>query len=230
MEQRSVILEDDLASERKQHQTSCPAAEAASAKALALEENLKGSEAKAEELRLDLAKLIESHDRVHGKYKSLRKAFEDAIDKILKEMLAFMSYYGLTAPKIPHQDLDVAAFFDWLRTCLAMLDAGGKLYGDLSVVFAARTLVISLCSLLPIEGIRPPSILKTQLRLLRDEKYEWTSGDAVKPDVLLPLPKNIAKNFMNTFFNVRCSSLVWSEGLLLQSQVSFSSFLIGVVC
>lgn len=79
----------------------------------------------------------------------MKKAFKDAIDKIFEEMATFMSYYGLTALEIARQDLDVPAHFDWLRTYLAMLDAGGKLYGDLSVVVSTQTLTASVYSLLP---------------------------------------------------------------------------------
>lgn len=140
-----------------------------------------------------------------------------------------MSYYGFTAPEIPRQGLNVSALFDWLRTYLAMLDAGGKLYGDLSAIVAACTLAASVCSLLPAEGVSPPTILKTQLRLLHDEKFEWPSEDAVRPESLHALSKNIAKNYVNTFINVRGYTLVRCEGLHLQSHVSFSSFLIGIV-
>lgn len=51
---------------------------------------MQGAESKAEELRSDLAKLIESHDRVRGKYKSLKKAVEDTIDKLFQEMHIFI--------------------------------------------------------------------------------------------------------------------------------------------
>jgi hypothetical protein len=70
---------------------------------------------------------------------------------MLREMPAFMSAYGFIAPDLLVEDLVVNQFFDWLCTCLAMLDAGSKFYGDLSAIIAARTLAALVCSLLPSE-------------------------------------------------------------------------------
>lgn len=100
-----------------------------------------------------------------------------------------------------------------------MLDARGKLYGDLSAVVATRTLAASVCSLLPDDD--SSAISKVQLKELCKEKYVWPSDESMQPDILPGLPKNIAKNFMNTFYKEKGVALVRSEGLCLSTQVIF---------
>lgn len=119
-----------------------------------------------------------------------------------------MSAYGLTPPKLPIEDLDINHFLDWLQACLAMLDTGSKLYGDLSAVVVARTLAASVCSLLPTEAGITPIISKAQLSTLRDRSFEWPSVEAVRPENLPPLPKNISKNFIESLFKGTGASLV----------------------
>lgn len=74
-----------------------------------------------------------------------------------------------------------------------MLETGSCLYGDLSAVVAARSLAALVCSLLPSEGGSSQVILKAQLRTLRDRDFVWPSEEAVLPENLPTLPKNIAK-------------------------------------
>ena len=49
-------------------------------------------------------------------------------------------------------------------------------------------------------------VSKTILRTLRDSAVQWPSTDEVKSETLAALPRNIAKNFMATFFQERGES------------------------
>ena len=48
---------------------------------------------------------------------------------------------------------------------------------------------------------------------------QWPSSDAVKLDTLATLPRNIAKNFMATFYQEKGRELVAHEGERMKSQV-----------
>lgn len=133
-------------------------------------------------------------------------------------MLGFMAAYGLTPLGLPIEDLDVNHFFDWLRAFLVMLDTGSKFYGDLSAVVAARTLAASVCSLLPTEDSSPQAISKTQLCSLRNHSFGWPPEEVVRPENLPALPKNIAKNFIESLKNTG-ADLMKRGGLCLNDQV-----------
>lgn len=85
-----------------------------------------------------------------------------------------LSAYELTAQELSTEALDMNQLFDWLRGCLAMLDAGSKLYGDLSAVVAARTLArlnfalfVVLCLDGPKRKLFTPRIFLPFLRTLQ---------------------------------------------------------------
>ena len=60
---------------------------------------------------------------------------------------------------------------------------------------------------------------KAKLRTLRDPGVQWPSTKEVKPETLPALPRNIAKNFMATFFQERGRELVAHEGESMKAQV-----------
>jgi hypothetical protein len=116
-----------------------------------LEAQLKNSQA-------ELAAATEGRQKVKGKYNVLCNALVTAVETMLREMPTFMTAYGLTASDLSTESLDMNQFFDWLRTCLAMLDARSKLYGDLSAVVTARILAASVCNILPTEADSPQTL------------------------------------------------------------------------
>jgi hypothetical protein len=92
-----------------------------------------------------------------------------------------------------------------------------KIFGELGAAVGVRTLAYSVCSLVPPD--RPSSektISKGDLRRLTKENFEWPS-DA-------ELPKNLVKNFMNTFFARRGYQLTLDESARLSAQVRRSYF------
>jgi hypothetical protein len=112
------------------------------------------------EVKTELATATKRRQRIKDKFNILRQAL-GAVEMVLQEMPSFMSSYGLTAPELAVDGLDVNQFFNWLQICLAMLDAGSKLYGNLSAIVAARTLAASVCGLLPTESDTAQTISKT---------------------------------------------------------------------
>ncbi|RLN07803.1 uncharacterized protein C2845_PM11G17710 [Panicum miliaceum] len=173
---------------------------AAAEKSKNLENQLKKSQTKGTDVKTELTAAQKKCLKMKNKLTLIRGAVANGVEALLNEMPDFMSKYGLTPLELEVEGLYVNQFFDWLRTCLAMLDDGSKLYGDLSAVVAARTLAASVCSLLPSDANSPPVISKTQLRTLCSDAFNWPSDNAVRPEKLPTLPKNIAKNFMESFF------------------------------
>ena len=102
----------------------------------------------------------------------------------------------------------MAELFWWLRTCVAMADSFSSFFGDLSAAVAARTLSVAVCGLLPAEAGNADTILKAQLHTLRDRSFPWPPVESVRPKALPALPKNIAKNFVETFFCEKGHGLV----------------------
>jgi hypothetical protein len=98
-----------------------------------------------------------------------------------------------------------------------------KIFGELGAAVGVRTLVYSVCSLVPAD--RPSlekTVSKSDIRRLMKDDYGWPSDaelDVSKPPVLA---KNLAKNFMNPFFAERGSRLTLDESFCLSAQVQRS--------
>jgi hypothetical protein len=76
---------------------------------------------------------------------------------------------------------------------------------------------------------RPSSektISKGDLHRLTKENFEWPSDADLDVGQLPVLPKNLAKNFMNTFFAQRGYQLTLDESARLSAQVRRSYFLL----
>ena len=77
-----------------------------------------------------------------------------------------------------------------------------------------------MCSLIEAPAGGEAIVSKTRLRTLRDPSVQWPSTDEVKPEVLAALPRNIAKNFITTFFQEKGRELVAHKSACIKSQVS----------
>ena len=93
-----------------------------------------------------------------------------------------------------------------------MTDCGSQFFGELNAGVAARSLIAMVCSLLEAPAGGEASVSKSKLRTLRDPGVQWPSIEEVKPETLPAIPRNIAKNFMATFFQERGRELVAHEG------------------
>jgi hypothetical protein len=100
-----------------------------------------------------------------------------------------------------------------------------KIFGELRAAVGVRTLAYSVCSLIPAE--RPSSektVSKSDVRWLTKDDYRWPTDAELDVTQLPMLDKNLAKNFMNTFFAERGSLLTLDESARLSAQVRRSSF------
>ena len=132
--------------------------------------------------------------------------------KLQKELPDILKKYGLDAPDVSSGDtVGVDDFFKWLRACIAMLDAGAHFNEDISAVVAVRTLSAAVYGLFPSVATSASTMTKAQLRSLRDEGFAWPGEDAVRPEALPALAKNIAKNFMDHFFKGEGRAIVRHE-------------------
>ena len=142
-----------------------------------------------------------------------------------KELPDISKKYGLDAPDVSSGDtVGVDDFFKWLCACIAMLDAGAHFNEDISAVVAVRTLSAAVYSLFPSEAASASTVTKAQLRCLRDEGFPWLGEDAVRPEALPALAKNIAKNFMDHFFKGEGRAIVRRDVERMKAQVISSSF------
>ena len=73
-----------------------------------------------------------------------------------------------------------------------MLDAGAHFNEVISAVVAVHTLSAAVYNLFPSEAAGASTVTKAQLRCLRDEGFPWPGEDAVHPEALPTLVKNIA--------------------------------------
>jgi hypothetical protein len=107
-----------------------------------------------------------------------------------------------------------------VSTCFDLITMNMKIFGDLGAAVGVRTLAYSVCSLIPAE--RPSSektVSKSDLRRLTKDDYRWPTDVELDVAQLPVLAKNLAKNFMNTFFAERGSYLTLDESARLIAQV-----------
>jgi hypothetical protein len=107
-----------------------------------------------------------------------------------------------------------------VNACFDVISMNTKIFGELGAAVGVRTLAYSVCSLVPPD--RPSSektISKGDLRRLRKENFEWPRDVELEVGQLPVLPKNLAKNFMNTFFAQRGYQLTLDESERLSAQV-----------
>jgi hypothetical protein len=105
-----------------------------------------------------------------------------------------------------------------------MLDTGAHFNEDISAVVAVRTLSATVYSLFPSEAASASTVTKAQLCCLHDEGFPWPGEDAVRPEALPALAKNIAKNFMDHFFKGEGHAIVRRKVDRMKAQVVSSSF------
>ena len=156
----------------------------------------------------------------------LVKVFQQAVTNeavpLQSEVHNLLDRFGIEAPPLAGEDansVELVELFRWLRCCVAMTDCSSQFFGELNAGVTARSLIAAVCSLLeaPVGG--KASVSKAKLRTLRDPGVQWPSAEEVKPEALPALPRNIAKNFMATFFQERGRELVAHEGDRMKAQV-----------
>jgi hypothetical protein len=117
------------------------------------------------------------------------------------------------------------AFYEWVSACFDLIDMNTKIFGELGAAVGVRTLAYSVCSLIPTD--RPSSekiVSKNDLRRLTKDDYGWPADAELDVTRLPVLAKNLAKNFMNTFFAESGSRLTLHESVRLSAQVRRHDF------
>jgi hypothetical protein len=139
--------------------------------------------------------------------------------------LELLGQCNLGAPPILFPRCTVEAFYEWVNACFDLIAMNTKIFGELGAAVGVRTLAYSVCSLVPAD--RPSSektISKGHLRRLMKDNFEWPTDAELDVTQLPVLAKNLAKNFMNTFFAQRGFCLMLDESVRQNAQVRRSDF------
>jgi hypothetical protein len=105
-----------------------------------------------------------------------------------------------------------------MSACFDLITMNMKIFGELGAAVGVRTLAYSVCSLIPSD--RPSSekiVSKSDLRRLTKDDFGWPTDVELDVAQLPVLAKNLAKNFMNTFFADRGSHLTLDESVRLSA-------------
>jgi hypothetical protein len=136
------------------------------------------------------------------------------------DILGLLGQCNLEAPPIPFPQCTIEAFYECVDACFDLVAMNTKIFGELGDAVGVRTLAYSVCLLVPAD--RPSSektINKGDLRRLTKDNYVWPADADLDVAQLPVLPKNLAKNFMNTFFAQRGYRLTMDESARLSAQV-----------
>jgi hypothetical protein len=132
------------------------------------------------------------------------------------EVLELLAQCNLDALPTSFPQCTVASFYEWLSVCFDLITMNTKIFGELGATVRVHTLAYSVCSLVPAD--RPSSektISKGDLRRLMKDDFGWPTVAELDVSELPVLAKNLAKNFINTFFAERGSRLTLDESIRL---------------
>jgi uncharacterized coiled-coil protein SlyX len=176
------------------------------------------------------AKLAEAQEKASGLSGTLDRYRTDHLrsaEALRNDILQVLEQCNLEAPPVRFPRCTVESFYEWVNACFDLLAMNTKIFGELAAAVGVRTLAYSVCSLVPPD--RPSSektISKGDLRRLTKDNFAWPSDADLDVSQLPVLPKNLAKNFMNTFFAQRGYQLTLDESARLSAQVRRSYFLL----
>jgi hypothetical protein len=212
------------------------------------EDSVKTSEAALNKLRHDVEALGSTKEDLHAQLADREAKLAEAQEKaselsgtlewyrtdhlrsaevLRNDILQVLEQCNLDAPPVPFPRCTVESYYEWVNACFDLISMNTKIFGELAAAVGVRTLAYSVCSLVPPD--RPSSektISKGDLRRLTKENFEWPSDADLDVGQLPVLPKNLAKNFMNTFFAQRGYQLTLDESARLSAQVRRSYFLL----
>jgi hypothetical protein len=174
------------------------------------------------------AKLAEAQREASELSRTLERYRADHIrsaEALRTDTLQLLGQCNLGAPPIPFPQCTVESFYEWVNACFDLIAMNTKIFRELGAAVGVRTLAYSMCLLVPSD--RPSSektISKSDLRRLTKDNFEWPTDADLDVGQLPVLPKNLAKNFMNTFFAQRGYRLTLDESVRLSAQVHRSHF------
>jgi multidrug efflux pump subunit AcrA (membrane-fusion protein) len=236
LENRVAELEGRLAAEqeraRRLQQEKEDEAKASEAVLKTLRHDMESLSSAKEDLHAQLAdneaKLAEAQKEAGELSGTLERYRTDHIrsaEALRNDILQLLEQCNLSAPPIPFPRCTVESYYEWVSACCDLISMNTKIFGELGAAEGVRMLAYSVCSLVPSD--RPSSektISKGDLRRLTKENFEWPTDADLGVGQLPVLPKNLAKNFMNTFFAQRGYQLTLDESARLSAQVHRSYF------
>jgi uncharacterized coiled-coil protein SlyX len=175
-------------------------------------------------------KLAEAQEKVSELSGTLERYRTDhfrSAEALRNDILQVLEQCNLEAPPVRFPRCTVESFYEWVNACFDLITMNTKIFGELAAAVGVRTLAYSVCSLVPPD--RPSTektISKGDLRRLTKDNFAWPSDADLDVSQLPVLPKNLAKNFMNTFFAQRGYQLTLDESARLSAQVCRSYFLL----
>jgi hypothetical protein len=231
LENRVAELEGRLAAEqertRRLQQEKEDAAKSSEAVLKTLRYDMETLSSAKEDLHAQLAdkeaKLAEAQKEASELSRMLERYRADHIrsaEALRTDILQLLDQCNLSAPPIPFPRCTVESYYEWVNACFDLLSTNTKIFGELGAAVGVRTLAYSVCSLVPSD--RPSSektISKSDFRRLTKDNFEWPTDADLDVGQLPVLPKNLAKNFMNTFFAQRGYRLTLDESARLSAQV-----------
>jgi hypothetical protein len=174
------------------------------------------------------AKLAEAQEKaseLSGTLERYRTDHLQSAEVLRNDILQVLEQCNLDAPPIRFPRCTVGSYYEWVNACFDLITMNTKIFGELAAAVGVRTLAYSVCSLVPSD--RPSSektISKGDLRHLTKDNFAWPSDADLDVGQLPVLPKNLAKNFKNTFFTQRGYQLTLDESARLSTQVHRSYF------
>jgi hypothetical protein len=172
-----------------------------------------------------LAEVQKEASELSGALERYRTDHIQSAEALRNDILQLLDQCNLSAPPIPFPRCTVESYYEWVNACFDLISMNTKIFGELGAAVGVRTLAYSVCSLVPSD--RPSSektISKSDLRRLTKENFEWPTDADLDVGQLPVLPKNLAKNFMNTFFAQCGYQLTLDESARLSAQVRRSYF------
>jgi hypothetical protein len=197
------------------------------------EDAAKTSEAALEALRLDVETLASTKEDLHAQLRDRdaklaetqreTNQLSDVLERyraehirsaetLRSDILELLGQCNLDASPTSFPRCTVGAFYKRVSACFDLIAMNTKIFGE------------PVCSLVPAD--HPSSektISKSDLWRLTKDKFEWPTDAELDVAQLPGLAKNLAKNFMNTFFAERGSRLTLDESVRLSAQVRRSN-------
>jgi hypothetical protein len=183
-----------------------------------LHAQLVNKEAKLAEVQKEASELSGTLERYRADH--IRSA-----EALRTDILGLLEQCNLGAPPIPFPQCSVEAFYEWVNACFDLVAMNTKIFGELGAAVGVCTLAYSVCSLVLADRLSSEkTISKSDLQRLTKDNFEWSTDADLDVSQLPVLAKNLAKNFMNTFFAQRGYRLTLDESVRLSAQVRRSHF------
>jgi len=232
LEAKVAVLEQEEAALHQRLEKSTAERDTLASELLATAERVVKAEDEAKAAKKLAEDAKSSCEVMRTRLRTFKEAIKTGSEKLQEELPDLLAKYGLVAPDIFPEGTDTVgleSFFQWLRACVAMVEAGAHFHEDISAVVAVRTLSIAVYGLFPAEAGATGRVTKAQLRSLRGPNFCRPGEEAVHPETLPPLAKNIAKNFTDYFFKGEGRAIVRREVERMKLQV-ISFFVVNLLC